>query len=373
MANSNNIITSPVNLESDVAYVLGDGFMHVSMLCTSLKINMWSRCKPVHITSASPDRSMPADGEGAWWKGTMNNCGIKAPPVASYEEIPKLYTANKMNGYIYEKPWGGSNSPYRLADFLLYKHDALPPFHSFHCDSKASQYSSISCSVVTNITTADKSGPGSVALSDIDFGTNLSTWWFGAMLVDSSNRIIRKLANVRAGMPLEIPASGLTLGQYYDVYPFLCMNKINSIYDLDSVNLFLPVMNCSPGRVKYVSEEEAGGLTIMLTAEYVTNSMTGLNTAVKWRLKLTSTAGNKTLRNNWITLRRIVSDEDNGRQQLQNFDLVQNNTVEVFGTFDLLDYLSEYYVYLQLDSNKYTKKAYPFQPVPNPDPPGTIT
>lgn len=74
-------------------------------------------------------------------------------------------------------------------------------------------------------------------------------------------------------------------------------------------------MNCSPGRVKYVSEEEAGGLVINLTAEYVTNSMTGLNTAVKWNLKLTYySVGSKTLTNNWITLRRVVSDEDMGME-----------------------------------------------------------
>lgn len=369
MANSNNVITSPVNLRSDVASVLGTSETNVSGLCTSHEINMWSRCKPVHIASAAPDRSMPSDGEGAWWKGSMRNCGIKPPPVASYEEIPKLYTGNKMNGYIYERPWGGSGSPYRLADFLLYKHDAQPPFHSFYCDSKVSMYGSISCSLARNVTTADKSGPGSVELSDIESATNLDTWWFGAMLVDSSNRIVRKLANVRAGVTLEMPANGLTLGQYYDVYPFFCMNKIESIIEADKANLFLPVMNCSPGRVKYVSEEEAGGLVINLTAEYVTNSMTGLNTAVKWNLKLTYySVGTKTLTNNWITLRRVVSDEDMGREKLQDFNLIQDREVEIFGTFSLSDFLGEYYVYLQLNTNEYTKKAYPLKLDPNPGP-----
>lgn len=372
MANSNNVITSPVNLRSDVASVLGTSETNVSGLCTSHEINMWSRCKPVHIASAAPDRSMPSDGEGAWWKGSMRNCGIKPPPVASYEEIPKLYTEDKMNGYTYERPWGGSGSPYRLADFLLYKHNAWAPIFAFQCDSKVSQSGTISCSVGINITDVDKSGPGSITLSDIDFGTNLETWWFGAMLVDSSNRIVRKLANVKPGVSLEMPARGLTLGQYYDVYPFLCMNKIDSIYDLDSVNLFLPVMNCSPGRVKYVSEEEAGGLVINLNAEYVTHPMTGLNTAVKWELKLKATNGNMALRNNWISLRFITSDVTDpfqaGEQQksLGDKDLTLDNPVVISGQFDLMNFLQEYYVYVTLSNGKYTKKAYPLALNPNP-------
>lgn len=147
------------------------------------------------------------------------------------------------------------------------------------------------------------------------------------------------------------------------------MNKIESIIEADKANLFLPVMNCSPGRVKYVSEEEAGGLVINLTAEYVTNSMTGLNTAVKWNLKLTYySVGSKTLTNNWITLRRVVSDEDMGREKLQDFNLIQDRTVEIFGTFSLSDFLGEYYVYLQLNTNEYTKKAFPLKLDPNPGP-----
>ena len=76
MANSNNVITSPVNLRSDVASVLGTSATNVSGLCTSHEINMWSRCKPVHIASAAPDRGMPSDGEGAWWKGSMKNLSL---------------------------------------------------------------------------------------------------------------------------------------------------------------------------------------------------------------------------------------------------------------------------------------------------------
>lgn len=357
-----------------VANTLGVGTRDVGQLCTSTNINMWSRCKPVHIPTDAPDRSMPADGNGAWWKGYFDNCGINFPATIGFEMIPDAYTSDKLNGYSYERPSGGQTSPYRLADFMYYKHDALPPFNNFNCDTKATQQGNITCGVSLNFAMTDKTGAGSISLDDLTLESNLSDWWFGAMLVDSSNRIERKLANVKPGYSLEIPASGLTLEQYYTVYPFITNNEISTINStVGGTSLFLPIMNTAPVRVQIVSEEAMGGLVIKLNATYIINDMTGMIESIDYTISLKATLGNMTLTNNSLDMRFITSDVNDsmliGEQSraLENISLTYNVERVISGQFIPTNKLQEYYLYLKLNNGQYTKKTYPFKPSPFAD------
>lgn len=49
MSNANGIITAPVSLHGDVASVLGLGTYDLAALCTSDKINVWAKYKPVRV------------------------------------------------------------------------------------------------------------------------------------------------------------------------------------------------------------------------------------------------------------------------------------------------------------------------------------
>lgn len=87
-----------------VKNVLSISTNKVSELCTSDNINMWSRMKPVHINSPAPDRS------GMWWRGSSLDCGIALPSgITSYKYIPSAMTADKKNGWGYQRPRGGGS------------------------------------------------------------------------------------------------------------------------------------------------------------------------------------------------------------------------------------------------------------------------
>ena len=101
-----------------IAQVLGDAKRTVGQLCTSPNINMWSKRKPVSYSFTS---GRPSD----WYKGATGNYGINA--VLYSAEQMETAMDNKVLGYEYQKPSGGSSSPYRLRDFVGYKTDAKPP------------------------------------------------------------------------------------------------------------------------------------------------------------------------------------------------------------------------------------------------------
>lgn len=84
-------------------------------LCISAK-NMFSKYKPVIY----PQGNISAFPN--WWKAYSGNCGISIPLI-----LDKT-TFDNFNSYewVYEKPTGGTSSPYRLLDFAGYNVDAQP-------------------------------------------------------------------------------------------------------------------------------------------------------------------------------------------------------------------------------------------------------
>lgn len=85
----------------------------LSKLCTSDKINIFSKYKPLaYVGDPNADPS--------WYKGADGKCGIIIPSLGSDFSI--IDTAN----WTLNKPAGGSTSPYRLFYFGGYEHDAIP-------------------------------------------------------------------------------------------------------------------------------------------------------------------------------------------------------------------------------------------------------
>jgi hypothetical protein len=101
-----------------VANTIGVGSNDVGTLCTSSKINKWSKKKPVILNQVAPNRS------GTWWRGTDGNCGLH---INSFTSISSLVTAIKSGEtWTYNSPTGGATSPYRIYDFANYEHAAVP-------------------------------------------------------------------------------------------------------------------------------------------------------------------------------------------------------------------------------------------------------
>ncbi len=94
-----------------VANTLGSSSRDVGTLCTHPNINKWSKNKP--ISSNKLTGLISADKLGA-------DYGL-VPPSTQTNYTP-VYSQN----WIYNRPTGGVNSPYRLGDFRGYEHLATP-------------------------------------------------------------------------------------------------------------------------------------------------------------------------------------------------------------------------------------------------------
>lgn len=98
-----------------VGNTLGISTRAVSQLCTSDRINMWSKYKPVRYNANSVDINSD------FWKSSNGNCGIDTPNAQS------LPSNGPMTQWSYQRPRGSAyNEPFRLGDFRLYNHNAQP-------------------------------------------------------------------------------------------------------------------------------------------------------------------------------------------------------------------------------------------------------
>lgn len=85
------------------------------ILCTSDKINIWAKYKPVLHTFTN---NRPSD----WWKGSVGDCSIER---LSHGEFNEMFESiiNGEAQYTHRKPY----SIFRLGDFAGYDPEATPP------------------------------------------------------------------------------------------------------------------------------------------------------------------------------------------------------------------------------------------------------
>lgn len=98
-----------------VGTTIGSASRDVGSLCSSTLINKWSKYKPVIYPNVTTT--------GNWWKAVDGNCGLSIP---QYVDIDSLLGDNTT--WVYNKPYGTINSPYRLGDFRGYEHTSVIPF-----------------------------------------------------------------------------------------------------------------------------------------------------------------------------------------------------------------------------------------------------
>ena len=218
MSNSNGIISAPVSIK-DVQEVLGETSNDLATLCCSSKINMWAKFKPVSLGKLFPDRS------STWWKGGSFDCGITVPRTSQVEKVIDFYS-EENNGYVYQRPYGGTSSPYRLADFEGYNHNADCP--TGEMNTLKSSYLASDEIPVTFITSASGSAD-SVYLSDI---AGLADSYFGCIMLDSSNNLYgimtssQKLSEITDIDGLSL---GLTMGTNFAVGNYKIVPVLSSV------------------------------------------------------------------------------------------------------------------------------------------------
>lgn len=125
---SNGLITAPVSVW-DVRRALGLNSTDVGTLCTSTRINMWAKCKPINAPYILRALNYAAAEQIMNYKAGLS-C-IYATSFNSLKSQIESYWDNanyKDNGQFvavkYDRPTGGLASPYRLTDFNGYNHNA---------------------------------------------------------------------------------------------------------------------------------------------------------------------------------------------------------------------------------------------------------
>lgn len=129
MAHENGLITKPVNT-TDVCSTIGEGKHRIGYLCISENINIYSKNKPMrHSTLAELNDTnkkaakygyrIPAAVEGTTIMNYFTSSTTPSAWSPSSSDAPYVIITN---GWWYERPKGGTSSPYRLGDFNGYNH-----------------------------------------------------------------------------------------------------------------------------------------------------------------------------------------------------------------------------------------------------------
>lgn len=293
MSHENGIIKTPsIDLEADIKAVLGESSNNLSVLCTSDKINWWSRFKPVHIVNTpSPDRSTE------WWRGTFGDCGITPFYLANYLLINHSYTTDRLNGWEYQQPWGGEASPWRAADFDKYYHYAEAPIAGFSCSSQAKKGDLIQATlmVVPGSEADDLTQPGSLTLRDIKAqGQTLENWKLGIVVYDSSGTRRGRVVGTSYGN-CSFNTKYLVEGEAYTVYPMLALYSMGQD-DSDIANGYVTVPFCSPKTFKVTTVTEYYGLNVSVQGwKYSTD--------IEYRVEVTIGSGSFKIYGGYIHLR----------------------------------------------------------------------
>lgn len=145
------VISAPVSID-DVKQALGESSNDLATLCKSENINMWAKYKPTCYPSPFPDN---------WYEAQNGNYGISVPKYSNLESLYNAYfidgDKNHDNGYLYERPSGGSAEPYRLGDFRGYNNKATSPIYGFFVTEIATSNSGVlgSCEFRVNPPTGE--------------------------------------------------------------------------------------------------------------------------------------------------------------------------------------------------------------------------
>lgn len=273
MSYANGIVSAPVSI-SDVQSALGNTSGDLATLCTASSINMWAKYKPVKNslidTTGQWDLSNKVwKSSATWFQGVSPAvCGLIPYETTSFANV-KSNTTGGSNGWTYQRPTGGSSSPYRLTDFAMYNHNASPAAFGFSVPEK--QESLKEFNAMCGMAAADADN---VAIAD--FNTNV---YFGFAFVNSSGTVVyHGTSDTPLTGGVHISSFALTTYGTYTVYPFFCTEAITPTTNSMGNHTYWTVPNVSPATCQVTT---AGGTTgVAVAAEWWLNSSTRVNVII---------------------------------------------------------------------------------------------
>lgn len=139
----------------DIKAALGSSDNDGIFLCTDQNIKMWAKYKPVRWTEEETEAALNANRDGwnpscavglQWWRSNNGNYGLDFSNavvnigIGTSGMITALTSIlskidGGANGWAYERPNGGYNSPYRPGDFLEYNSKVRNPISNVTADN----------------------------------------------------------------------------------------------------------------------------------------------------------------------------------------------------------------------------------------------
>ena len=185
----NGIIQAPVTI-ADVKTALGETSNDLATLCRSDKINMWAKYKPVELNKTFTNDEFDFENRkwrdnATWFKGAdfegVGVCGIKIAHSNTLQSLTELYDKG-LGNWSRVKVGSTFACPYRLSDFIGYKHAATVPFKRPFVTSKTNENGSVFATMmIKNLGTENE-------LTLQEFG-KLSEAYFGLALKNAAGQI----------------------------------------------------------------------------------------------------------------------------------------------------------------------------------------
>lgn len=200
MIGSNNITTTAVKNE------LGENITSVNQLCASPRINMWSKYKPFDSPKITLDEV----------ERIRANYGISIPTINN------LANAAAYN-WSYQRPRGGSGSPYRLGDFRNYSQNASETIRSGITDGDTISIDYGNTEHRINFALYNINGiNGGTGLSDLQYGSiRFSNMRLGFVGKDKFNNWFYAIAPTSDSY--YIPINANTIESKYPINGTLCL------------------------------------------------------------------------------------------------------------------------------------------------------
>lgn len=242
----------------------------VSKLCSSGKINMWAKYKPVKYNFTNV---RPTD----WWRAFDNKCGILYTEFGNVKNMIDFINTGQYP-FQHDPPSGSPIFPYRLGDFAGYNPLSTPPIISSNVEGiYYKDNGSISAYPIVRRESEDE-----LNVSDI-FDQVKNGLYYGAAFVKEGSSTYKWISSAdpiteNSGIT-EIPLSSFDSTTYY-VYFFLTSVSKPSFSMADMIGKFI---SC-PGISKQVIEIKDTAVFITITAFWdgaggVTGSITVKNTS----------------------------------------------------------------------------------------------
>ena len=175
--------------------------------------NMWSFRKPIHHSNLFT--LSDEDIKSA-------NCGLEPYQITSYTSLPSVMDGD-MNGWEYNRPFGGVSSPYRISDFRGYYTKARPMIESFFVpETASSQFENASVKATAIVNQQDGL---SVSLADLGELKNGYPSVYIKQVGGSQSRVYTGSNPLSDGtFDVDIEVDDLSEGDW-DVYPFITLGS----------------------------------------------------------------------------------------------------------------------------------------------------